>query len=236
MLQRECEIVSHPIVDRYLSGIVNRLARQSQRPNLPYTIKLVNSMEVNASSLPGGFLYVNRGLLQFAGREDELVAALAHEIGHVVARHATNQLLLTFSARRLLQTAVQNLNTNNGVLETLIARFGGAVAMLALLHFSRENEMEADLLGFYEMLRAGWNPGGFLHLFERLAKTERDDPSLLSHYFASHPSSTARAAVIQHELTEVNVPTDAKESSVSFAAFRVAMKLLPEPSKHDSPR
>ena len=236
MVEQESRIVSNPIIDGYLGRIVNRLARQSQRPNLPYSIKLVNSNDINAFSLAGGFLYVNRGLVQFVGREDELVATLAHEVGHVVARHATNQLLMAFAARRLLQTVLRNIGTNNGVIEGIVAQFGGAVAMLTLLHFGRQDETEADLLGFYEMLRAGWNPNGFLHLFNRLAQMEQQAPSRLNQYLSSHPSSAVRADIVEHELTEVSVPREAREDSVSFAAFHLALKLLPEPPKHDSPR
>jgi predicted Zn-dependent protease len=167
-LEKEETIVSNALIDRYLGKIVADLAAQSQRPHLPYSVKLVNSHVPNAFSLPGGFLYVNRGLIELISSEDELAAALAHEIGHVVGRHVINKLLLTFAARSVLKPVLDNLNESNGVIEKIILQMGGAVAMLAMLHFSRTDEAQADLLGFYETLRAGWDPHGFLKLFDHL--------------------------------------------------------------------
>jgi predicted Zn-dependent protease len=230
-LEKEEQIVSNVLIDHYLNGIVQKLASQSQRPNLPYSVKLVNSHVPNACSLPGGFLYVNRGLIELIGNEDELVATLAHEVGHVVGRHVVNKLMMTFTARALLKPVLDDLNQQNGVIEKIILQFGGAVAMLAMLHFSRADEAEADLLGFYEMLRAGWDPHGFLELFARLNALEKASGGTPIPFFSDHPPTPMRAAAIRRELAQTTVPAGAETDSMKFQLFRSAMGLLPEPPK-----
>ncbi|MGA2673183.1 MAG: M48 family metalloprotease [Terracidiphilus sp.] len=230
-LEREQPAISNVLIDRYLGGVVAKLAAQSQRPDLPYSIKLVNSHVPNALSLPGGFLYVNRGLIELIASEDELAAALGHEIGHVVGRHVVNQLLLSFAARSVLKPVLDNLDKQNGVIEKIILQFGGAVAMLAMLHFNRRDEAAADLLGFYEMLRAGWDPNGFLKLFGRLEALEKSSGGTPIPFLLDHPPTPERAAAIRHELTEVKVPAGAVSDSVKFQIFKSAMGLLPQPPK-----
>jgi predicted Zn-dependent protease len=230
-LDKEEAIVSNVLIDHYLGAMVAGLAAQSQRPDLPYSIKLVNSHVPNAFSLPGGSLYVNRGLIEMIESEDELVAALAHEIGHVVGRHVLNSLLLTFTARSLLKPVLDNLNKSNGVVEQIILKLGGAVAMLAVLHFSRTDEAQADLLGFYEMLRAGWDPHGFLELFARLDEQEKSTGETPNPFLSDHPPTAERAAAIRRELKLVTIPANAETDSVKFQVFKTAMGLLPEPPK-----
>ena len=225
----EVQIIHHSLIDNYLNGIVGELARASQRPNLPYNVKLVNTYDVNAASVPGGFLYVNRGLIQTIDTEGELAATLSHEVGHVVARHVTNRLLLTFRARQLYDQVKGNLLRDNRVVEQIIDQFGGAVAMLALMHFSREDEFEADMLGFYEMLRAHYDPAKFLDLFAKLEKLEREEGSHPNPFLVDHPPTPERVQRIRNELTQVRVPAGAKENTLSFRAFRAAMSLLPAP-------
>lgn len=227
-VEAQLEIVHNRMLDNYLAGIVERLARESQRPNLPYTVKLVNSNEVNAFSLAGGFLYIHRGLAARMTSEDELAATLGHELGHVVARHSINQIVRSFAARQLLNTVLSNLFKNNGVVESIIAQFGGALAMLALLHFSREDELEADMLGFYEMLRAGWDPHGFEKLFALLEEAEGQSGFNLP-YLSTHPPTPAREAAVRRELAEVTIPPGARTDSISFHTFKTLMGTLPAP-------
>jgi predicted Zn-dependent protease len=228
-LDKQESIVSNVLIDRYLGDIVTALAAKSQRPNLPYSIKLVNSHVANAFSLPGGFLYVNRGLIELIDDENELAATLGHEIGHVVARHVVNKLLLTFTAQSLLKPVLDNLHKSNGVVEQIILKLGGAVSMLAMLHFSRQDEAQADLLGFYEMLRAGWDPHGFLDLFASLETLEKSSGNTPNPFLSDHPPTAERAAAIRRELILVTVPAGASTNSVKFQIFKSAMGLLPEP-------
>lgn len=230
-LESEVQIVHNPIVDRYLNGIVQRLAKVSQRPNLPYQVKLVNTMVINASSIPGGNIYLYRGLVHIMQSEDEMVAALSHEIGHVVGRHVTNRLLLSFQARRVYEAVRQNLFKNNQVIAQIIDRLGGAVAMLALLHFSREDEYQADMLGFYEMLRADYQPKGFLKFFAQVEEIERQSGKQPNPYLTDHPPTRERYERIERELQQVQVPAHPRADSLEFHAFRAALNLLPPPPK-----
>jgi predicted Zn-dependent protease len=229
--EKEETVVSNVLIDRYLGKIVATLAAQSQRPSLPYSIKLVNSHVPNALSLPGGFLYVNRGLIEMIASEDELAATLSHEIGHVVARHVVNQLLFFFAAQHMLKPLLDNLNEKNGVIEKLILQFGGAAAMLAKLHFNRKDESEADLLGFYNMMRAGWNPNGFLKLFAHMDALEKSSSGTPIPFLADHPPTPEREEAIRNELKLVSVPTGTATDSMKFQVFKKAMGLLPEPPK-----
>lgn len=231
-VEKEQQIVRQSLIDLYLGGLIKELSDTSQRPNLPYTLKLVNSFEVNAFSLPGGFLYVNRGLVQQIKNEDELVATLSHELGHVVGRHPTNQLLLNLAAKKVLDRTIENLGKDNQIVEQIIQRFGGALAMLALLHFSRQDELQADMLGFYEMLRAGWDPKGFLQVLQTLEAVEQEAGSQQSAYLSTHPPTADRAAAIRHELAQVTLPASPRVDSITFQAFKLAMNLLPDPPKH----
>ena len=233
-LDKDEPVVSSPMIGSFLQPLVLRLARNSRRPDLPYSIKLINSRASNAYSLPGGFLYVNRGLIELVQTEDELAAAVAHEIGHVVGRHVVNRLLLNLEAHRLLAPLLQNLHRENGVIERMILGLGGAVDTLAMLHFSREDEAQADLLGFYDMLRAGWNPRGFLQLFAQLNAIERSSGALEIPFFSDHPPTPERAAAIRRELAQVVVPKEAVTDSPEFHSFKSSMRLLPEPPKHST--
>jgi predicted Zn-dependent protease len=230
-LEKEETVISNILIDHYLGNIVVGLAAQSQRPNLPYQVKLINSHVPNALSLPGGILYVNRGLIEMINSEDELAAALAHEIGHVAGRHVVNKLLMSFAAKSLLKPVLDNLHKTNGVIESIILKLGGAVGMLTMLHFSRADESQADLLGFYEMLRAGWDPHGYLALFDHLNALEKSSNGIRIPFLSDHPPTPERAEAIRHELEGVTVPSGAATDSVKFQVFKTAMGLLPEPPK-----
>jgi predicted Zn-dependent protease len=230
-LEKHVQILELPLVDPYLNGIVQSLAKASQRPEMPYTCKLVNTDEINAFSIAGGGIYLNRGLVEFIEKEDQLVATLAHEIGHVVARHSANQIMLSFRARQAYDLVRSNIPEHAKMIEQVIEQMGGVLAMLALLHFSRENELEADMLGFYEMLRAGYQPAGMLDMFQMLGAIEQRPSSVLAPLLRDHPPAAERAKAIQHELTEVSVPAGASEDSFQFHAFKLAMTLLPAAPK-----
>jgi predicted Zn-dependent protease len=230
-LEKEQPPVSNALIDHYLSGLVAKLAAQSQRPNLPYAIKLINSSIPGAYALPGGFLYVYRGLIQSMSSECELAALLAHQIGHVAGRHADNQLLLFFADRHTLKPLLDNLDKQNGAIEELILRFGGAASILSSLSFKLKDEEQADLLGFYEMLRAGWNPNGFLKLFAHLDNLKNTSESTESSFLSNHPITPERADLIRRELAEVHVPNGAVTDSAKYQQFKSAMGRLLIPSK-----
>ena len=228
--EKDVELVRNPLIGPYLDDIVRKLGRNSQRPEWPYRIQVVNSAVINASAIPGGFLYVQRGLLDFVDDENELVGAIAHEMGHVVARHTTNQLMLTFLARNLYETVKRNVLLNNSVISSIIEQMGGPVVLLAQLKYSRENESEADLLGFYEMFRAGWNPMGLMTFFERLHGKE-GSRSVFDEMLSDHPSSAGRADTIRRELELVKVTAPVEMDTLKFRAMKSALRRMPPAPK-----
>jgi predicted Zn-dependent protease len=149
----------------------------------------------------------------------------------VAGRHVVNKLMMAFAARSTLKPVLDNLNQQNGVLEKIILQFGGAVAMLAMMHFSRADENEADLLGFYEMLRAGWDPHGFLELFARFDELEKASGRAPVPFLSNHPPTQERIAAIRRELAQVKVPVGAATDSMKFQLFKSAMAILPPPSR-----
>jgi predicted Zn-dependent protease len=230
-VEKELPIVTNSLVDNYLNGIVQKLAAVSQRPNLPYKCKLVNEEVLNAFSIAGGHIYIYRGLVENLSKEDELVATLSHEIGHVVGHHSANKLILNMKARQAYDLVKSNIPEHAKAIQEFIEKIGGGLAVLAMLQYSRSNEYEADKLGFYETLRAGWDPNGFLSLFDMFAAYEKQSTGMPIPLLRDHPPSEDRAAAIRKELTEVTVPKDADTDSLSFHAFKLAMNLLPEPPK-----
>jgi len=228
--EKKVEIMDNPLLDSYLNGIIKKIGDASQRPQWPYQVKVVNSASVNASAIPGGFLYIQRGLLQFVNDENEMVGAMAHEVGHVVARHTTNQLVLSFMARNLYEKVKKNIFLDNQVIAEVIEALGGPVVLLAQLKYSRDNESEADMLGFYEMLRAGWNPVGLERFFTRLQSKEGEQ-SIFRVMLSDHPASAERAAAIQHELTTVKVTAPPVMQPLEFRAMQTGLQLMPPPPK-----
>jgi len=223
--EKKVEILNNSIIDTYLNHIVRKLGDASQRPRWPYQVKVVNSAVINASAIPGGFLYLQRGLLEFVEDENEMVGALAHEIGHIVARHTTNQMVLAFRARKLYEQVKDNVLHNNEAVTRVIEALGGPVVLLAQLKYSRENESEADMLGFYEMLRAGWHPNGLLKFFTRLQKLEKEK-STIDIMLSDHPATEERADAIRKELTTVTITAPLVEQSMKFRALKTALKMM----------
>ena len=228
--EKKVEIMHNPVIDAYLNNIIHKLGNASQRPHWPYQVKVVNSAVVNACAIPGGFLYLQRGLLEYVEDENEMVGAMAHEVGHVVARHTTNQLVLNFLAKNLYDRVKKNVLLNNDVIARVIEALGGPVVLLAELKYSRQAESEADMLGFYEMLRAGWHPNGLLKFFTRMEQNERGRTPF-DVMLSDHPSSADRAAAIRRELASVQITTPLVEQTVQFKALKEALRLMPPAPK-----
>ena len=193
----------------YVREVGNKAAAVSHRPDLEYTFNIIDSPEINAFALPGGYVYVNRGLLTFMNSEAELAAVLSHEIGHITARHAVQQ-----QARgRIAQTAatvggfVTAVATGSGYVGSQISEVASIWAQTGLSGFGRENELEADSLAAEYLVKAGYDPAAMIDVITVL-KNQEDFNRLVSNnsggyhgLFATHPRNDTR---LQQAIAQVS--------------------------------
>lgn len=179
-------------VTAYVTGVGRRLAKAAPGAKYPYSFQVADYREINAFSLPGGPVWLNRGVLRAAGNESQVAAVLAHEIAHVAQRHAADQLEKTLLARWSLDMLGAMLGNVGGAGTAQAA--GAMMANGVFLKFSRDDEREADRVGLQIMTKAGWDARGMTELFEVLRREARRDPSAVDVFFATHPSPDDRIA------------------------------------------
>jgi len=218
------------LIDDYVNNMVIKLGRASHRPNMDYVAKVVNTPVINAKSILGGHTYVYRGLLAFVQNEAELASVLGHEVGHVVGHHSANNVMFEVRAHQLYDLVKNNVLLQNNIIQQVIQRLGGPLAVLALLKYQRNEEFEADMLGMYEMVRCSWNPNGMVHLFEHFTRLE-GQPDFIKALLSNHPPAAERAARIRSEIQTVSLPARMTEDSLSFKAMKLALAALPAPPK-----
>ena len=175
---------------RFVRDVTRRLSRVASGPKYPYSVAIANTHQINAVALPGGPIWIHRGVLEQATNESQVASVLAHEIAHIAKRHAATQL-----------TTVAMTKWSLNFLGSLLGNAGGAggaqvaaefLASGAALKFSREDESEADRVGMALMSRAGWDGRGMVEMFEILKKASGRDPSMVEAFFSTHPSPQER--------------------------------------------
>lgn len=184
-------ILRDPRVDWYLNHRGRQLVALSDRPELPYSFGVVDSPELNAFAIPGGHIYLNLGMIESCSNESELLGIVAHEIGHVVARHSMKTLSQS-SIVSIVGSIALNQYPNQWA--ALAANLFGSAGFLKL---SRDAEREADAIGFEILVRAGYDPDGMASVFENLLKKYDQQPGLLDKLFSTHPPTRERIDTIR---------------------------------------
>jgi beta-barrel assembly-enhancing protease len=200
-LGKSVKFVTDPIVTEYVNRIAQNLVKNSDA-KVPFTIKVIDSDEVNAMALPGGFMFVNSGLILTADDEAEMAGVIAHEISHVAAHHAVReQTRMNYAEIGTIPLIMVGGMAGYGIYEA--AQIGIPVAFL---QFSRTFEAQADFLGVQYMYRAGYDPQSFISIFEKLENLEKTKPNLISKAFSSHPQTPDRIEATQKEIATLLPP------------------------------
>jgi predicted Zn-dependent protease len=225
-INQQLPIVQDAEVNRYINLLGGQIARLTSAPDHNWTFFIVDSPEVNAFAVPGGYVYVNRGLIARTDRMDELAGVLGHEIGHVVERHSVEQMEKAQRAELGVGLACVLTGACGGqAAGTLINVAGTAV----FARFSREAELEADNVGFDNVLRAGISPQGIATMFEKLLEERRTRPSAVEGWFATHPLEEDRLARIQARIAQIPAADLARltRDSQNYQSFKRRLTALP---------
>jgi predicted Zn-dependent protease len=199
-VERTSKLIDDPVVVEYVNRVGQNLVRNSDA-RVPFTIKVIDSDEVNAFALPGGFFYVNSGLILRAQEESELAGVMAHEISHVIARHGTKQA----TKGEIIQLA--------SIPAMIMMPYGWAgyglyqalnlAIPLSYLKFSRDDEREADFLGIQYMYKAGYDPNSYVTFFERIQADEKRHTGSIPRIFSTHPPTPERIELAQKEIARI---------------------------------
>jgi len=221
-------IIQDPTVNRYLNVLGDSIAHVTARRDLDWHFYMVNTNDFNAFALPGGYIYINRGVVERADRMDELASVLGHEIGHVVLRHSVKQMEQMQGAN--VGVTIGCILT--GVCNSGIAQAGinvGAQAVFA--KFSRGDEAEADAAGIDELVRADINPNGMVTMFEKLLAERQSQPSQLEAWFTDHPLEEDRIRASKDQIAKINpaILRGLTSNSTAFNAFKARVHSLPPP-------
>ena len=202
-VEQESKLINDPVITEYVNRVGQNLVRNSDA-KVPFTIKVIDNEEINAFALPGGFFYVNSGLILAAENEAELAGVMAHEIAHVAARHATKNE----TKSEILNLASMPLIFMGGPAGFAVRQLVGLALPMTYLKFSRNAEREADLLGMEYQYATGYDPEEFVHFFERMKATEKQKQSLLVKAFSTHPMTSDRVKRAQETIARYLPPRD----------------------------
>lgn len=199
-IEKSSHLVTDPVVVEYVNRVGQNLVRNSDA-KVPFTIKVLDTDEINAMALPGGFFYVNSGLILACDSEDELAGVMAHEIAHVAAHHAAREMT-RMNYMQLgsipLMIFTQGTWTGYGIYEA-----SQLAVPLTFLQFSRQFESEADFLGVQYMYKAGYDPQGMVSIFEKLDALQKHKPGAISRAFSDHPATPDRIDNVENEIATI---------------------------------
>ena len=203
-IERQLPMLRDATVNRYVGKVGKRLASVIQGPDFPYQFKVANQAAINASALPGGFMYINRGLIEAAENEAELAGVMAHEMAHVALRHGTNRVSKAYLAQAGLGALGAVLGGGGGIgWQQIISSAGGFGLNALFLKFSRKAETQSDVVGTQMLHRVGYDPMSMADFFETLRRESGKDPGKMEQFFSSHPAPKNRAARVREEIQQL---------------------------------
>jgi beta-barrel assembly-enhancing protease len=225
-VEAQLPLVHDAVASNYVQALGASIARTSTRQDLDWRFRIVDSRQVNAFALPGGFIYVNRGLIERAERLDELAGALAHEVGHVVLRHSARQIEKQTKTGVAVELGCRLTDLCNSDVARAAIQVGGA-ALFA--RYSRHDEAEADSEAVQLVVEAGIDPAGIPALFRRLVEERRRSPARIEVFFASHPLEEDRILATEREIAALapSLPEGLRQDDPSYQAFKAHLARLP---------
>ena len=225
-INRQLPIIQDPEVNRYINVLGDSIARLADSRNLEWKFYIVDAPDVNAFALPGGIIYVNRGLIDRASNMSELAGALGHEIGHVVKRHVVKDMQRAQTANIGVVAICVVFNTCGDPLSANAINLGGGAVFAK---FSRDDEAEADAEGVKNVVRAGIDPRGMPELFQVLINERKTKPAGVDAWFASHPMEEDRLAATSAMIAKVDpaILATLTRDSPRYQAFRDRLRSLP---------
>lgn len=234
LVEKQVPVLSDEAVTRYLSQLGRRLSGYAPNNQTEYVwqFKVLNSADINAFALPGGYIYVNRATLESAQNESQLAGVLAHEEGHVVLRHGTHQLSETMLAEKPLEMLSGMVGQDDSFLSRLV-QFGiGVGAQQLLLRNSRSMEAQADTEGAYILYQAGYDPRALARFFEII---ERKYPQQTFQFLSDHPNPGNRIKAVEEEIPELGPPKTWLTGDAEFQVVKLHLLSLPPAPKPKPP-
>lgn len=230
-VQQSARVIDDPVVAEYVSRVGQNLVRNSDS-KFPFTIKVIEDDSINALSLPGGYFFVNTGLILTAETEAELAGGMAHEIAHIAARHGTRQA----TRAQVAQMATIPLIFMGGWAGYGASQGAGLLIPMSMLQFGRAFESEADLLGLEYLYKTGYDPNGMVDIFEKIDKLNTRHPGRVAKAFSTHPPTGDRIVTVQKNIQELlkDQPQYVVTTS-EFDAVKARLAMLLNRRKGDPP-
>jgi predicted Zn-dependent protease len=226
-INQQLPIINDPEINRYVNVLGDSIARLTSRTDIPkWSFYVVDSKEVNAFAVPGGYIYVNRGLIERTQRMDQLAGVIGHEIGHVVRRHSIKQMQQQQGANVGVTLACVLTRICNNQAGQAAIQVGGT-ALFA--KFSRQDEAEADAEGIKNVVRAGISPNGIPEMFQILLNERATNPSAVEGWFSTHPMEEDRIAATRAQIAQINpaVLRTLITDSPNYHTFKARLQSLP---------